>query len=266
MTGLSRRSLLLPCALFAVAGFFAVRFPDVPGTAAGSLVSTVLTALPAFLALAYRFGRRRAALAVGALSVLGFAVEITGVATGFPYGAFGYSDRLGPKIAGLVPYTLPVSWAPLVLGAVAATEPLGRRGGRGGGMLWVGCATLLLVAVDGVLDPGAAHLGFWTWEEGGAYYGVPWTNYVGWLLSSALATSLLVALLPWRETAPAPGVLDSTLIALAFWTSVAAFARLEVPLALGALLFAALWTTRGVLSRPGHERRIGELRGAGSHR
>ena len=92
--------------------------------------------------------------------------------------------------------------------------------------------------MDGVLDPGAVALGLWVWPEGGAYYGVPLTNYAGWLLSSALAAALLLALGLWR-TAPLPGLIDSAILALAFWTGVGVFSDLIVPalLCAGPLLF-----------------------------
>ncbi|MDP9351906.1 MAG: carotenoid biosynthesis protein, partial [Chloroflexota bacterium] len=175
-------------------------------------------------------------------------VEITGVATGFPYGQFSYSADLGPRIFGLVPYLLPVSWVPLVLGAVAATE---RRSGAGALRVtgWTLSAAVLLTALDGVLDPGAAKLGFWEWSQGGPYYGVPLSNYRGWLLSSLLASALLIAVLPWKTTTPAPGMLDSTFIALAFWTSVALFTGLVIPVVLGTILFTGLLARRVALQR-----------------
>ena len=248
MYNLSTRALLALCLGFVVAAYFAVRFPGLPGTSVGSTVSTLLTALPAFAAFAVRFGARRAALSLAALSLFGFCVEITGVATGFPYGEFRYSDALGPTVAGLVPLTLPISWAPLVLGAVGATEPRG-RGGRGDGRVgWALRAAALLVAVDAVLDPGAARLGFWVWEHGGPYYGVPLSNFAGWLLSSSLAAALLLLAAPWRSTRPVPGLLDSAIIALAFWTSVALFSGLLVPLLLGCGLLAYLLRRRRLLA------------------
>lgn len=237
------------CLLFAVSGYFAVRFPDMPGTSVGSLVSTALIALPAVWALFRRFGATKALPALAALSLLGFAVELTGVATGFPYGEFSYSTDLGPKVFGLVPYLLPVSWVPLVLGTVAATE---RRSGSVAlrdVLGWTLSAAMLLTALDGVLDPGAARLGFWQWPQGGPYYGVPLSNYGGWLLSSLLASALLFAVLPWRTTPPVPAMLDSTLISLAFWTSVALFTGLGVPFLLGSMLFAGLLRRRAVLQR-----------------
>lgn len=242
--------LLAFCILFAVAGFFAVRFPDMPGTSAGSFVSTGLIALPAFAGLARRFGWRRTFGTLGALSLLGFLVELTGVVTGFPYGQFSYSNDLGPKVAGLVPYILPISWVPLVLGAVAATEPQGPSQSLRQALRWMLSAALLLTAVDGVLDPGAAHLGFWVWPGGGVYYGVPLSNYIGWLLSSTLAAGLLIHLLPWDETRPAPVMLDSGLIALAFWTSVVAVTGFAAPALLGVTLFVwLLWRRRTLAVR-----------------
>jgi putative membrane protein len=258
--------LLAFSALFAVAGFFAVRFPNVPGTAAGSLVSTALIALPAFRAFLRRFGLSRALVALAALSIFGFAVEVTGVATGFPYGEFRYGDQLGPKLGGLVPYGLPISWAPLVLGAVAATEPRLRPVSPRVAAGWVLAAAALLVALDGVLDPGAAHLGFWVWPDGGVYFGVPLSNYAGWLLSSALAASLLISLAPWRDTRPAPGMLDSAIVSLAFWSSVALFARLWAPALLGCALFAALLWRRSALAGTVGTRPAPVAAGAGSAR
>jgi putative membrane protein len=241
------RHLIILAPIFAATGFFAVRFPDVPGANVGSLISTLLIALPTLVAFLRFLGAGAAALSLIALSTLGFAVETTGVVTGFPYGEFYYSDDLGPKLAGIVPYTLPLAWVPLVLGAVAATrpqrdrEPLRRA-------LWVLAAALLLVAIDGVLDPGAARLGLWGWPESGVYYGVPSSNYAGWLLSSTLATVLVLVLGGWwKHAAPAPGLLDSSILALAFWTAVALSAKLALPALLGGVLLAYLSIRRHTL-------------------
>jgi bisanhydrobacterioruberin hydratase len=242
------RHLIILGLIFAATGFFAVRFPDAPGASVGSLLSTLVIALPTLVAFWRFLGTKTAALSLAALSALGFAVEAIGVVTGFPYGEFYYSDALGPKVAGIVPSVLPLSWVPLVLGAVAAAKPSvsGRPLRRA---LWILLAAVLLVAIDGVLDPGAARLGLWVWPEGGAYYGVPLRNYAGWLLSSTLAATLVLVLGNWwKHAPPAPGLLDSCIVSLAFWTAVALSAKLSLPALLGGLLIAYLLIRRRRLS------------------
>ena len=230
---------MLASALFFVAAYFATRFPDVPGASAGSYVSTFLIALPSFVALFRYLGARRATLSLLVLAAFGYAIETVGVVTGLPYGRFYYGDALGGKVLGLVPYLLPVSYVPLVIGAVAAawSTAANRR------ILWILLSAVLLVLIDGVLDPGAVALGFWVWPDGGVYYGVPLSNYAGWLLSGALASALLLAAGRPRGT-PLPGLLDSVILALSFWTGVAAFSALIFPAALGAALLAFLFLRR----------------------
>ncbi len=248
--------LLAASALFFGAAYFTVRFPDVPGAAIGSFISTLLIALPSFVALWRFLGPKDAALSLLALSTLGFAVEMTGVVTGFPYGPFYYGDSLGPKAANLVPYLLPLSWAPLVLGAVAATAPEVKTESKRRELSWVLSAAVLLALIDGVLDPGAASLGFWVWPEGGVYYGVPVTNYLGWLFSSSLAAALLIFLgrRRWGSASPPPGLLDSALIALAFWVGVAVISGLLFPAALGTALYVLLLVRRSRLAAAGGSR------------
>jgi putative membrane protein len=223
------RPLITACALSLGAAFFATRFPNVPGASAGSYVSTFLIALPSAAVLFRYLGWRRATLSLLALSAFGYAIETVGVATGFPYGSFYYGDALGHKLAGLVPYLLPVSYAPLVVGAVAASWGSPRR------PLHALAAALLLVLIDGVLDPGAVSLGFWTWPESGPYYGVPASNFAGWLLSGVLAAVILLTTGGWRSSPP-PGLLDSAIIALSFWTGVAVLSGMVVPTFLGIAL------------------------------
>jgi putative membrane protein len=229
-------------ALFLVS-YFAARFTDFPGAWVGSYFSTVLIALPSFAALWRYMGSGRAAISLGVLAVFGFAIETTGTVTGFPYGPFFYGDSLGPKLAGHVPYILPVSYVPLVIGAVAACAPARTPAGLVRVSLWVAASALVLTLLDGVLDPGAAALGFWVWPDGGPYYGVPLTNYAGWLFSGALGCGLLVLAGRWRG-APPGGLLDSGLLALAFWCGVSVFEGLLVPALLGAGLYGALLLRR----------------------
>ena len=223
------RPLILASALALGAAYFAARFPDVPGASAGAYVSTFLIALPSAVALFSYLGRRQAALSLLALSAFGYTIETVGVATGFPYGSFYYGDALGHKLAGLVPYLLPISYAPLVVGAVAASWGSARR------PLHALAAALLLVLMDGVLDPGAVSLGFWIWPDGGPYYGVPPSNFAGWLFSGTLAASLLLSIGRWRSPPP-PGLLDSAFIALSFWIGVAALSGMVLPTLLGITL------------------------------
>jgi bisanhydrobacterioruberin hydratase len=248
------RPLILASALFFGIAYFAIRFPRSPG--AGSYVSTLLIALPSFVALFRYLGPRRAALSLLALSAFGYTIEAVGVVTGLPYGSFYYGDALGGRLLGLVPYLLPISYAPLVIGAVAASWKDGS--GPVHRFFFILRSALLLVLIDLVLDPGAALLGFWIWPEGGSYYGVPLSNYAGWLLSGALAAALLLAVGRWR-TAPLPGLLDGAILALAFWTGVAVFLVLVVPALLGVALIAYLLHRRSRLrpvakTAPGAER------------
>lgn len=229
--------------MFAVS-YFAARFTGVPGVWIGSYLSTVLIALPSVLALWRYMGPRRAGLSLGALAVFGFAIETAGTVTGFPYGDFFYGDSLGPNLAGEVPYILPVSYVPLVIGAVAACSPVrALRHTPARLALWAGLSALVLTLMDGVLDPGAAALGFWVWPDGGPYYGVPASNYAGWLLSGALGCGILVWLGRWSGQPPG-ALLDSALLALAFWCGIAVFEALWLPALLGILLYAALLVRR----------------------
>ena len=236
--------LVFACVFLFGAAFFTVRFPHVPGASVGSYFSTVLIAAPSVVALWRYFGSRKALLALALLSLFGYAIETTGVATGFPYGGFHYGGALGPKAFGLVPYLLPVSYVPLVIGAVAAP-------GASGFLPRILKSTLLLVLVDGVLDPGATALGFWVWPGGGPYYGIPASNYLGWLLSSALASVLLLALggATWQTSTPRPGLLDSVTVAVSFWSGVAVFSGLAFPALLGFTLLAYLLYRRSRFRR-----------------
>lgn len=248
------RLLLAASALFFGAAYFTVSFPNTPGAGIASFVSTLLIALPSFVALWRYLGPKGATLSLLSLSAFGYAIETTGVTTGFPYGPFYYGDALGPKVAGLVPYLLPLSWVPLVLGAVAATAPIAPTVPEDvplrSRVLWVLYAAVLLTLVDGVLDPGATSLGFWVWPEGGAYYGVPVSNYLGWLFSSSVAAAILLVLRrrEWVSVPPPPGLLGSALVAVAFWVGVDLFSGLLFPAVLGIALFFYLLGRRARLS------------------
>lgn len=215
------------CAFFFCASFFATRFAAIPGRWMLSYIATVAMALPAVLALVGAFGVWRSALALGAVSAFGYVVESVGVSTGLPYGSFAYGEELGPKVVGLVPFILPVSYVPLVVGAAAASfgKELPAR---------VASSAALLMLIDGVLDPGAVALGFWSWSSGGTYYGVPFSNYLGWLLSGSVASLILFGTLRCRRVPD--DTADSVLLSLAFWVGVDLFAGLYGAALLGVLL------------------------------
>jgi putative membrane protein len=153
------------------------------------LFGTLVMRTPLLVGLAPLVGRRAGALLAG-LTAFAYGIEVVGVTTGWPYGEFVYLVDLGPMLFGKVPLGLPVFYIPLVVNAYLLTllvleDAAERRAVR----LLATMATV--VAVDLVLDPGAVAIGFWAYDAGGAYYGVPASNYLGWLLSGAVAVGAL---------------------------------------------------------------------------
>jgi isopentenyl-diphosphate delta-isomerase len=99
-----------------------------------------------------------------------------------------------------------------------------------------------------VIDPAAVYLGFWQYEGGGLYYGVPLSNYLCWL-AGGLASSVLVeaAVSYFKPLLPPPvQVGSSAFFILFFWTAIAAFGGLGIPAAIGGAgaLAMYLWYRR----------------------
>ncbi|WP_254769165.1 bisanhydrobacterioruberin hydratase [Salinilacihabitans rarus] len=209
------------------------------------LFGTLVMRSPLVVGLLPRIGRRALAC-LGLLVAYAYAVEFVGVRTGWPYGHFEYGVDLGPMVAGEVPLGLPVFFVPLVLNAYLLTL-LTLRGRAASTPLRLGVALAAVLAVDLVLDPGAVALGFWAYEPPGPYYGVPASNYAGWLLSGAVAVVLVdlafdrAALLD--RVRDCEFVLDDLVSFVLLWGGVNALYGNPIPVALAVGFGAALART-----------------------
>lgn len=117
-----------------------------------------------------------------------YTFEFMSIVTGFPFGHYHYTDALGPilflvpPLIGLIYITFGyISWtlASIFVGDV-------RHGSdRLPSFITPVIASFIMVALDLALDPTAStvrHL--WIWEDGGGYFGVPLSNYLGWFLTT----------------------------------------------------------------------------------
>jgi putative membrane protein len=181
------------------------------------------------------------------LTAYSYGIELYGVRTGWPYGEFTYGVDLGPMLLGEVPLGLPVFFFPLVLNSyLLVLLLLGRRAESALPRLLATLATVLLV--DLVLDPGAVAIGFWEYELG-QFYGVPWQNYQGWLLSGSIAVLLFDLGFDRaglrRRLESCEFMLDDLVSFVLLWGGINLFYANWVPVGLAALLGGSLlWTDR----------------------
>ncbi|PAP77769.1 bisanhydrobacterioruberin hydratase CruF [Rubrivirga marina] len=128
-------------------------------------------------------GVRRSLLFLLAASVIGAASELLGTNFGIPFGEYHYTDRLGAKILGDVPYFIPTSWYAL---GVLSYDLAGRLGG-GRVARALGTAFFMVVwdvSLDPAMNQGGGTFVFWEYPGGGPFYGMPWVNWVGWAVTS----------------------------------------------------------------------------------
>lgn len=145
---------------------------------------------------------RAGAAVVAAAGATGLAAEFVGVHTGRPFGAYGYSAQLGPRVKG-VPLLAGAAWAllarPSRVAAAWATRRVPgvarRRAAR------VAVAAAALTAWDVFLDPRMVREGYWTWPGGGRYEEVPASNFAGWWLTGLVLFAAAEVLDPGDDPA-----------------------------------------------------------------
>ncbi|MGE3271656.1 MAG: carotenoid biosynthesis protein [Chloroflexota bacterium] len=133
---------------------------------------------------------------------ISLSFELLGTGTGWPFGAYEYTQGLGTKVLGRVPYTIPLSWFYMgFCSYVLASTILAQLGVKRRGILSVAFGGWLLMAWDLVLDPAMAHdslpLKFWVWHQTGAYFGMPLQNLLGWIGTGV--AFMAVSRLLWRS-------------------------------------------------------------------
>ena len=145
---------------------------------------TILGILPVLM-YGPSLGWKRMSFFVGWGCIIGGASELIGTTGWFtfggivmPFGEYHYTDWLGPKLAGHVPYFIPPSWfAMSIVSLDLARRVVSSRWAA------ISVGTLFMVLWDVSLDPAMnAAFPFWTYGVDGFFYGMPLSNWFGWAL------------------------------------------------------------------------------------
>lgn len=219
----------------------------------GTMMEESLSAVPMlYMALAFvhvwvGFGWKGAAALFAAGYAIGFAAECASIHTGFPFGFYDHTDVLGMKLAK-VPLFIPFGFFAITYLAWIIARLI-VEDGRGQTLIWTPIVTGLIatsfdVATDAI---GATVYGHWIYRHPTGIFGVPLTNYLGWILTTwaiGLAFSLIA---PRFERTPPMSDKHFWAQPPAFW----AIAALQFPLSYYVMGFGADSTevvTRGAQS------------------
>jgi putative membrane protein len=252
-SGLLLSTLLLLYVISRILQIFAGRVPN--------LIIVVFHVLPpALFAVIHgaRVYRSRGILVFISLC-LGVATFFEGVSlrTGFPFGHDRFTDLMGPKVSGL-PVLLALAWVGMgYLSWVVSLALLGDENKPLSGrriVLMPLVASFVMTSWDLSMEAVWADVDHgWVWRDGGSYYGVPISNFLGWLLTAYVFYQLFAFYL--REREPVPARASHWLLAILFYALSALGNLLMIaPLSSGGVFVDAtgkhwmianiLWTSR----------------------
>jgi putative membrane protein len=134
-------------------------------------------------------------------AVTSFLFEVLSLRTGFPFGH--YHHLLQPQVLGV---PLPVPFGYVAIGYIAwqvanalldlADAHLTEYGNL---VALPSVAAVLATMYDLTVDPAGATIAHsWVWEQGGGFFGVPYTNFLGWLLTTYVFLQLFAVYLWMR--------------------------------------------------------------------
>jgi putative membrane protein len=191
------------------------------------------------------------------LFCLGFGgfFESLSLRTGFPFGHYYFTDVMGPKLFQL-PILLVLAYVGIgYLSWVLSLLILGYRNKVLTGVRVVATpmlASFVMVAWDLSMEADWATIDrAWIWRDGGAFFGVPVSNFFGWFLTTFLFYQAFALYCRKRPRLPAPLVRNYWRVAIIFYGVCAAgnLLILRVPMAPSVVTDASgrQWMTMDIL-------------------
>jgi uncharacterized membrane protein len=189
-----------------------------------------------------------------------FAMENLGSLTGFPFGHYHFEVGANLPHVGVIPVIVGPLWfgmgyfswhvAAVLLGVPARPRGIFER------LALPPVAAFVMTQWDVVMEPAESTIAkAWIWHDGGAHFGVPLSNYAGWLLTSWLFFQAFAIYLSRR-----PGLHIPSPVQTRTWRLIA------VALYLGSgLTHLTPWLigqSGEVVDAAGRLWRVGDLRGA----
>ena len=183
--------------------------------------------LAAFVHAGLFYGWKDASALFAICVAITFAMENLGALTGFPFGNYHFEVGADLPHVGVIPVIVGPLWfgmgyfswivAGTLLGAPA------RPGSQFELLAWPIVAAFAMTQWDVVMDPPLSTISkAWIWHDGGAHFGVPLSNYAGWLLTSWLFYQAFALYLARRTHVPTPSAADAKalrLVAVALYLS-----------------------------------------------
>ena len=146
----------------------------------GDAIWMCLGAGTVFCYFAHYYGLRKAAIAIGGIVITSALLEWLGVTSGWPFGPYQYTSRLGYKLFGLLPITIPAAWTIIVVNShFALPDSSWRPWGVG----------VCAVSSDLTLEYMAWKIrAYWVWYPKANAHSSwpPLQNFVSWFLIAAL--------------------------------------------------------------------------------
>ncbi|MFJ7678869.1 carotenoid biosynthesis protein [Peribacillus sp. NPDC097206] len=124
-----------------------------------------------------------------------FLIEYLGSAYSILFGQYGYTEKFAPNLFG-VPIAIGFAWL-MVMGT---SHVLAKKIVPHGGLLYAIVGGCIAVVIDLIIDPVSYKVKqYWLWEETGVYYGIPFSNFVGWFLVAFVLHLFLLFILKWKK-------------------------------------------------------------------
>jgi putative membrane protein len=159
-----------------------------PGLTVGIAAGVLAQVGAALFVTARAWGIAPTLRTVAVVLVCAWAMEFIGHTTGFPFGSYDYTERFQPQLGG-VPLLIPLAWLMMLPPSWAVARAIT---GQASGPAFVAMTAIAITAWDLFLDPQMVNWDVWRWADPGPfhYFGIPWVNFAGWLLTASLITVL----------------------------------------------------------------------------
>lgn len=140
----------------------------------------------------------------GIAFVVSWCMESLSIATGFPFGHYHYTERLGPKLRTVPLLIMPAYFAMCYVSWNLAHIVLNKFEHRADALQRFAVpvmAAFIMVMWDLSMDPSRATMSkAWIWHDGGSYFGVPFVNFIGWFLTVYLIFQILALVLQKQQS------------------------------------------------------------------